>query len=146
MDIAREIKELHEFFVAWFGGRIANTDEAYRDGLVARCDPGFMLVSPDGSALELDALARALRDSHGSNPQFRIQVRNPRVRYELGDVVVVTYEEWQRNALQSTPADNGRLSTAVFRKHAGAPNGVLWLHVHETWLPSAIMAAGPYDF
>jgi hypothetical protein len=21
-----------------------------------------------------------------------------------------------------------------------------WLHVHETWLPQAVMAQGPYDF
>ena len=31
----------------------------------------------------------------------------------------------------------GRVSTAVFRERADTPNGLAWLHVHETWLPPA---------
>ena len=34
------------------------------------------------------------------------------------------------------------------RKAARVDQGerLTWLHVHETWLPSEVMAAGPYDF
>lgn len=56
--------------------------------------------------------------------------------------VLATYEEWQRNAIASKPADNGRIATALFR----AREQLRWIHVHETWLPRDVMAAGPFDF
>lgn len=65
-----------------------------------------------------------------------------RLRQLSAKHVLVTYEEWQRHALASMPPDNGRLSTALF----DCADGLRWLHVHETWLPAAQMAAGPYDF
>ena len=34
------------------------------------------------------------------------------------------FEEWQ--------GAEGRISSAVFRREAPAPGGVLWLHLHET--------------
>ena len=65
-----------------------------------------------------------------------------RVRLELSGHVIATYEEWQRNALASTPPDNGRVATAVFERG----ERLKWLHIHETWVPPEQMAAGPYDF
>jgi hypothetical protein len=56
--------------------------------------------------------------------------------------VLATYEEWQRNALASKPADNGRIATVVFK--IGDP--LKWVHIHETWLPEAVMAPDDYDF
>jgi hypothetical protein len=49
----------------------------------------------------------------------------------VGDILLVTYEEWQQSGDQTT----ARLSTALFRDKPDAPNGLEWLHVHETWLP-----------
>ncbi|MFX0092506.1 MAG: hypothetical protein ACFFBD_12150 [Candidatus Hodarchaeota archaeon] len=43
---------------------------------------------------------------------------------------MTTYEEWQEIDGQTI----ARLSTALFRKCFDAPNGVEWLHAHETWL------------
>ena len=45
-------------------------------------------------------------------------------------------------ALASTPPDNARVATVMFH-HA---DRLKWLHVHETWMPTEVMAAGPYDF
>ena len=55
---------------------------------------------------------------------------------------VATYEEWQRNALASEPANNGRIASVLF----ATSDALQWVHVHETWLPADVMAAGPYDF
>ena len=61
---------------------------------------------------------------------MRIWIENFEVRAVVGDVAVVSYEEWQEIAGQP----RGRISSGVFRVRAGTPNGVEWLHLHETWL------------
>ena len=46
-------------------------------------------------------LASGMRKGHGSNPDFRIAIRDVKVRAVCGDHVLATYVEWQRNALAS---------------------------------------------
>lgn len=41
-----------------------------------------------------------------------------------------TYEEWQ----DTGQGERGRISSVLFRRRERAPNGVEWLHVHETWI------------
>jgi hypothetical protein len=60
--------------------------------------------------------------------------------------MVATCIEWQRNALQSTPPNNGRHLTVVFARDPEQPHGLRWLHLHESWLPPSEMAAKTYDF
>jgi len=31
--------------------------------------------------------------------------------------------------------ENGRLSSVLFQQQLNLPNNLLWLYVHETWLP-----------
>ncbi len=81
--------------------------------------------------------------SHGNNPDFRIAIRNLCVRHTGRDVVVALYEEWQRAALSSEPADNGRFTTVLFQVDQ---QRLVWHHVHETWMSTEAMAAGRYDF
>ena len=61
---------------------------------------------------------------------------------QWGDMVLATYEEWQRNALASDPPDNGRIATVLLEL---GPD-IVWHHVHETWLPPDRIRAGSYDF
>ena len=138
--VRREVEALHEFFVGWFAGELP--EEALNSAFVDRLGADFVLIPPGGIVVGRQDIANAIRDSRGSNADFRIAIRDVQIRQILDDYLVVTYEEWQRNALQSSPPDNGRLATALFRR--GPP--LEWLHVHETWLPEAVMAAGPYDF
>ncbi|PRP95842.1 hypothetical protein ENSA5_37110 [Enhygromyxa salina] len=144
--VRAEIEALHEFFVSWFTGAVENDDDVFQRGFARRFDPGFVLVPPAGTLMSLPRLTRAIREGYGQNPDFRIAIREVVLRREIGDLVLVTYEEWQRNAKASTPADNGRAATAVFKADRVAPGGLAWLHVHECWLPREVMAAGPYDF
>jgi hypothetical protein len=83
-----------------------------------------------------------MREAHGSNPDFRIAIRDVTIRHESDTQVVATYTEWQRNAMNSDNADNGRLTTVMLSR--GKP--LRWLHVQETWLPEDIATAGPYNF
>ncbi len=138
--VREEIEALHRFFVGWFTGALAESD--FERGFLARFDPAFLLIPPAGTLLGLDALASSIRAGHGSNPRFRIAIRNVRVHRAAGGVVLATYEEWQRNALASRPPDNARIAT-VWLEDA---EPLRWLHVHETWMPASIAEAGPYDF
>ena len=138
--IRREIDALHEFFVGWFSGSLPAA--AFDKQFTPRFDPDFVLIPPSGELLTLEQLSAGLRAAYGQNPDFRIAIREVQLRRVVADHVLATYQEWQRHALASTPADNGRVATVLFdRSH-----GLRWLHVHETWLPAEQMAAGPYDF
>jgi hypothetical protein len=138
--IRQEIESLHEFFMGWFSGRLSM--DVFDAQFTQHMDPEFVLIPPSGELLTLANLSAGLRAAHGSNPDFRIAIREVHVRRATGHHVLVTYQEWPRHALASVPEDNGRVSTALF----DAAGELRWLHVHETWLPAAQMAAGPYDF
>ena len=110
----REIEALHEFFVDWFTGACPGDEATFEQRCAARFDDGFWLIPPAGKVLAFSDLAVGLRQDHGHNPDFRSAIRNVIVRHERSDCLLVTYEEWQRNAKRSTPPDNGRQATVVF--------------------------------
>jgi hypothetical protein len=139
-SVRAEIEALHAFFVGWFSGALPRS--SFEAGFLSRFASDFLLVPPAGTLLSLDELTDSVRSAYGTNREFRIAIRNVTFRRELEGHVLATYEEWQRNALASSPSDNARLATVLFRE--GRP--LQWLHVHETWLPEAVARAGPYDF
>ncbi len=146
VDIVRqEIAALHHFFIDWFSGAIENTDAAFAEGLVNRFAPSCILIQPNGSRSQSAEFCATVRNGYGSNPEFRIAIRNVSLVWHSSDHVLATYEEWQRNAKSSTPPDNGRVATVLFRWEPTA-SALRWLHIHETWLPIAVMRRGPYDF
>lgn len=138
--VLREVEGLHEFFVGWFNGTIP--ESAFASGFLSRFSEDFILIPPAGTLLGLADIASSIRSAYATNPKFRIRIRRVQVQRELDGHVLSTYEEWQRNALASTPSDNGRLTTVLF----SSTEPLQWLHVHETWLPRDIMSEGPYDF
>ena len=142
VELRHEIEALHRFFVAWFSGSAAREEACFEAEFLRRFDEDFLLIPPAGSVLNLADLSHGIHARHGSNPDFRIAIRNVSLRRLWEGHALATYEEWQRNALASTPPDNGRVATVLFR----LTEPLRWLHVHETWLPAEIMTAGPYDF
>lgn len=126
----REIVELHDFFAQWFGGRLPATDAAFAR-FADTMTPEFTIIAPTGTLLGRAELLPRLRAAHGSSPGCQIWIERPALRATHGDVIVATYEEWQRHAGRAATA---RLSTVVFRAQPATPNGLVWLHVHETWL------------
>jgi hypothetical protein len=132
INVAREIEELHQFFQDWFTGAIPQT-ETHFARVTAALTPGFILISPNGSLAEYATVIEWLRNGYGTRPGFRLWTDQIAVRQANADLMLVTYREWQ----QRDQATNARLSSALFQTWADAPNGVQWLHVHETWLPSS---------
>lgn len=125
----REITEVHRFFQEWFRGTLdpgafTRFDEALGEG--------FVIVTPGGQVLERTQILEAVRGRHGADPEAGIEVRNIVLRVETSGTAVFTYEEWQR---ETEDRMRGRVSTVVFGVEPGAPNGLRWKLVQETWLP-----------
>ena len=93
---------------------------------------GFEIISPNGGRMTRAEILNRVRGGHGADQGkgFRVWIENYQSRPLTDGFLLVTYEEWQ----EQDGEKRGRVSTAVFRKSSDAPNGVVWLHVHETWL------------
>ena len=96
---------------------------------------GLEVIGPRGTVTPRDALIDEFESLHGQlaadADAFEIWIENVRCRWTAGDYALVTYEEWHRRRGE----ESARLSSALFRRDEGAPCGVAWQHVHETWLP-----------
>jgi hypothetical protein len=131
----KEVAEIHEFLQDWFNGSIGNDDQIYRRfaGVMAE---GFQLISPGGMVTDRDAMLDGVRGAHGRERDARlpmkIWIQNHRGRVLADGLHLVTYEEWQEKG----GVTRGRVSTALFARREGTPNGVEWLHVHEVWMPA----------
>ncbi len=129
----REIIELHQFFEDWFKGTLAQT-EANFDRFAHVMGEGFVIISPDGRVTEREPLLTGLWQSHGiwqEKGDGRIWIQNIHLRQQTQNLALATYEEWQAVSGEQT----ARLSSVLFARQPDLPNGVAWLHVHETWLP-----------
>lgn len=129
-----EVEELHQFFQDWFNAASSNEDavfERFSDVLGER----FAIITPDGRKVERGPLLDGLRGAYGRWRSIegggRIWIENFDLRHVEAETALATYEEWQ----QEGDGKRGRLSTVLFRRKNGTPNGVEWLHVHEVWLP-----------
>jgi len=127
--IRQEIEDLHAFLQEWFRGDLPQ--DRFQPLFMDRFATDFILIPPAGTALSLDELATAVRRGHGSNPAFRIGIRNVAIRQVLGRHVLATYEEWQQHAQASSPAENARIASVLL----AMSTPLKWLHLHETRLP-----------
>jgi hypothetical protein len=128
-----EVTDLHRFFGGWLRGEI----DPEGGGLSRMSDvlaEGFHMISAAGEILGRSEIVAAVRAAHGSKPAgFAIRTEDCRFRLGSRRLGVVTYQEWHDEGGES----RGRLSTAIFQDRADAPNGVEWVHVHETWIGRA---------
>lgn len=128
----QEIVGLHRFFETWFRGGFADRERGFRR-FSDVMDPGFVIVSPRGTATALPGLSDGLRGAFGSwGSEGSIEVADVTLRHVHADVALLTYVEKQR----VEGKDTARLSTVLMQQHEPTPNGVRWLHVHETWMPA----------
>ena len=146
--VSQEVLEIHNFFVDWFAGTCPNSDDTFQQRMTSHFAPNFQLVVPSGKLISSSSLFQGMRARHGSNPDFRIEIRNVVLQSisQQSNVAIVTYEEWQKNADHSNPPNNGRISTAVFEYNCEQVNSLQWLHLHETWLPESIVSTEPFHF
>lgn len=122
----------------WFKGSIPKNN--FGQGFSVRFDPAFILIPPAGTLLKLEDLSAGVHGAYASNPDFRIVIRNVKIQRALPGYFLATYEEWQKNALASKPANNARLASVLFKD----VRPLKWLHVHETWMPQ--QGSDMYEF
>lgn len=84
-SVKREIEDLHRFFVECFSGIMPAA------GFYSRFDPEFRLIPPSGSMLTLGEIGTAIRNAYGTNPDFRIAIRNVKIRRALDRTILATY-------------------------------------------------------
>lgn len=127
-----EVLDLHQFFADWFNAELAN-DETTFERLTQALAEDFEIIGPDGRLTTRRDLLPILARSHGGRQEldFSIEIKRPKARKISDELCLVTYEEWQ----SSNQGNRAWRSTALLRRQDDAPGGVVWLHVHETYLP-----------
>jgi hypothetical protein len=141
--VEREVVELHTFFEDWFTGRLPDRDDAF-ERVEQVLSPRFVLVIPEGRIIRRAELISSLRNRHGARSEaldestsddFDIWIDSIEIQIEDGDLVVATYEEWQRiEPEDGETEEKGRISSVVFTRNDDMPHGLGWQHLHETWL------------
>lgn len=138
----REVVELHEFLESWFSARLPASDEAFArfESVLA---PRFTLVDPAGEVLDRSTVVEGVRGGHGrsTGEDLSIRIEKATVRHRSRAGCLVTYEEWH----DAPTTSRGRLSSVLLVPRSGAPNGVEWLHLHETWLPGSAVSGAEED-
>ncbi|MEO1102260.1 MAG: hypothetical protein AAFW98_00785 [Pseudomonadota bacterium] len=124
----REVIARHDAFVTWFTGGGDDTVWAEMEKVFA---PGFVLISPDASIARHADVMAMLRGARGKRAaDFAISITDAHPLWTTDDAVVIAYVERQTVDGKNT----ARQSTALFTRDDTAPGGVLWQHVHETWI------------
>jgi hypothetical protein len=88
------------------------------------------MIPPSGAMLTGPGVVAMLQSARGSRAQgfaIRIEVQDAR---KLGDLALILYDEHQDIGGATTL----RRSSALFSADASAPEGVVWRHLHETWI------------
>ncbi len=127
---AREIDELHAFFMTWLGGTRPKNPAAL-DRLEAALAPGFSMVTPDGRRLSRAAVIGWITAAHGARgAEFRIWITDIEPLHLEPPHALIGYVERQHAEGRET----ARCASVLFRVDPEGPNGLRWLAVHETWL------------
>lgn len=135
--VEQEIADLHSFLTDWLNGAMPASAANFAAGLEARLHPGFVNIQPSGELLRRDDLLRQIRAGYGASPDFKIKIRAVRLHHALdqASTILATYEEYQKGARNSARAENARLSSVLFEDRSD--EGLIWRHIHETWLPDS---------
>ena len=144
-QIETVIHDIHEFFTDWVGGRCSGDAETFRRNALDRLSDDLVAIMPGGRSFGKNDFEGYMKSIYGSNPDFRIKIRDIRVRHQGGDLAVVNYHEWERNAKDSDEPNNGRVTTMVLRDRGG-DNGPEIMQVHETWLPDDVVKEADFGF
>jgi len=89
------------------------------------------MIGPDGLVHDRGTVIERLRWARGTYPaDFRIEVLDPGAIWTREEAVLLEYTEQQYRGGRT----NTRRSTALFLPSKAAPRGVVWRHLHETWI------------
>lgn len=124
----REIFSLHAFFEQWFTGEVPGTQGSFArlaDALATE----FRYILPSGALIGRQTVLDNIFAAHGTHSRARIEIRNLIWPAEpVGTLALAFFEEHQW--LDGTY--DARFNTALLRVCERAPEGVEWVHLHET--------------
>lgn len=125
-NVRSEIQELHAAFVRWFDPTSPSPPAEF-ERIESALAPSFAMVTPSGDLIDRTAVLGALSAAKDARTvAIEIDVKTVTM---LGDSrVMAVYEERQ----SEDGATRVIVSTVVFQAVPSAPNGIRWLHVHET--------------
>jgi hypothetical protein len=124
-----EIVGLHEFFVHWFASPAAADGDFERCELVL--DEDFGRIAPNGHFYRRAEMIEQIRTARGlTDASFQIAIEEIAPIWQSGDAILLHYVEIQLRGGSRTR----RRSSVLFLRRATAPNGVVWRHLHETWI------------
>ena len=127
----QEVLDLHVFIEAWLLGSTPRSPAAFAR-FADVLHPDFVMIDIRGASRSRDELVTAFESAHGQNRGgIEVEIDGLDCRLERADLCLVTYLEAQRIDEITTT----RRSTALFVPQPDCPNGVAWLHLHETWIP-----------
>ena len=100
--------------------------EAFKEG------KNFLIIDPDGLRIDRQPIVEAIRRAHGRwrDAPGTIRIENFALHQSGDGYALATYEEWH----DLPGGGNGRLSSVLFGEDESAPNGLVWLHLHEVWI------------
>ena len=99
---------------------------------LTRCAAAFSadltMIAPDGRYFDRRNILANLANASAA-PGFQIRIHDVRLIWENETAVLLLYVEEQYRDGRTTR----RQSSALFVADKGAPLGVAWRHLHETW-------------
>lgn len=120
-----EVDEQHRYLEALYLGTETSLERAERT-----FHPDYSFAGPDGDQADRTTTLEMLRQGVGHTSHLTLTVSDHRLLFESEEVIVASFVE--RHELRR--GVNERLVTVVFTVDAEAPNGVLWLRSHESWI------------
>jgi len=132
-----EVIERHGFFRRWLTEGSAGPEEWER--CEQAFDAEFSMVTPDGSVHGLAEVLERLRKAQGSM-EWRLEIAVEEITplWLRTNAALIGYVEAQSIG----PRRTRRRSSALFEGRASAPNGVVWRHLHETWVETRVSSRG----
>jgi len=130
IECRNNISELHVFIESWLKGLVEKTKQEFQY-FEDELDEDFIIIHPTGELQKKREIISDFWSAYGvQSNNFKIEIKNIKIRSESENICIMNYEEWQTGAENSA-----RISTVIFRK-SSKNNKNCWLHLHETWYPT----------
>eukprot|EP00250_Pteridium_aquilinum_P007282 c17033_g1_i1 orf=244-1737(-) len=128
--VYREVVQLKLFMMKWLLSQVSNTEKSF-GRLSGVISDGAKTISPEGVELNAAQFLCGMRKKYGSiqGSELRIWFDNIHEQILAEGIYLVTWQLWEQSAGGKR---RGYFASAVLKLKAGTPNGVEWLHSHES--------------
>ena len=104
-------------------------------GEFGRCEnvlhADFAMVTPDGNRHSRRRTLERIREGYGvAGPDFAIRIEDVEPLWHGSGTILIAYVGAQSGAGHTTR----RRSSALLARNESAPAGLVWRHLHETWM------------